>query len=477
VGTATEGVLCGGARLEPDDDRPWVLLPSTRKRGTTCGATRLVEALQQAAGYVAERHPGLRLALGNVARCGGGDLPWSVSHNTGRDADLYFYMQADDGRQHLPEKVTPIDLRQLAVQDDTGRYAFALDANLDLVLQLCRATKVDVQWIFVANPIRRALLDRARERKVPARDLERLSVTLHQPRGALPHDDHFHVRVRCSEAERRTGCLDVPRPAGAEPPGADDEAVRALAQRVQKGPGREQALDLLRVLGARGVLGGVLDAWPHLDEAGRLSVLALAARDATDAKAHARLAKLVDRETSPRVVRHAIDLAFRRLDQPGGLDRVVDWSRRTRPLETPGDAFYTFRPDCVVVETAATAGSLALLKRLLATKERPCADHPDTWDHTLRWLTGFPAEAFLRLRPALLKLSPADLRTRALRDRGYLPGPSPSAADLMAAASSTEDDVAYNACRLLLAKLGRDPAACVADAPARLDLLRKALRK
>jgi hypothetical protein len=453
-----------------------VLLPSTRQRGTTCGSTRLVVALQAAAAQVGARHPGLRLAVGNVARCGGGDLPWSVSHNTGRDADLYFYMQADDGRQHLPPKVVPIDLRELAVQDDTGRYVFVTDANLDLVLALSRSSQVDVQWIFVANPIRKALLERARERKVPARELQRLAEILHQPRGALPHDDHFHVRARCSAAERRTGCIDVPRPADAVP-GPDDEAVRALVQRVRKGPERGVALDLLRALGARGVLAGLLEAWPGLDPSGKLALLALAARDGADARAHAKLAALVDKETEPRLVRHALDLALRRLDERDGLDRVVAWARRSTPYETPGDAFYTFRPDCVVVEASATAGSLGLLHRLLAAKPRPCADRPELWDHTLRWLTGYPAEAFEQVRPALAKLSPAEVRTRALRDRGHLPSLAPTNDELLSAASAPEDDVAYSACRLLLSRLGRDPGACVADAPARLDLLRKALRR
>lgn len=476
VGTATDGVLCGGARLEPDDGKPWVLLPSTRRRGTICGSSRMVKALERAAADLVARHPGVRLPVGNVARCGGGDLPWSVSHNTGRDADLYFVMQADDGRQHLPEKVTTIDTRSLTVDDGTGPYAFDVDANLDVVLSLARASEIDVQWIFVANALRRALLERARERKVPARDVARLSEILHQPRGALPHDDHFHVRIRCTAAERRTGCLDLPR-AACETAGPGDEPVRALAARVKKGPDRTDALRLLLTLGARGVLPGLLDAWPRLDDDGKLTLLALAARDPDDARSHKRLAGLLDRETSPRVVRHGIDLAFRRLGQEGGIDRVVAWARRDQAFDGAGDPFYAFRPDCVVVETAATHGTLALLLRLVDGRPRPCADHAEVWDRTLRWLTGYPPEIFERVQRGLHRLSLADVRLRALKERGYLTSLRPSDDELLAAAAASEPDAAYGACRLLLSRLERDPSACLGDPRDRAAMLRRALRR
>lgn len=476
VGTATDGVLCGGARLEPDDGKPWILLPATRARGTACGSTRLVEAIERAAADLVAKHPGVRLPVGNVARCGGGDLPWSVSHNTGRDADLYFVMQAEDGRQHLPPKVTPIDTRALTIDDGAARYAFAVDANLDVVLSLARAPEVDVQWIFVANPLRRVLLDRARERKVPARDLDRLGEILHQPRGALPHDDHFHVRVRCTAAERRTGCLDLPRTAG-ETAGPGDEPVRALLARVKKGPDRTDALELLLALGARGVLPAALEAWPRLDDDGKLVVLALGARDPGDTRSHARLATLLDKESSPRVVRHGIDLAFRRLGEESGLERLLGWARRGQVFDGRGDPFYTFRPDCVVVETCATHGSLALLLRLVDAKPRACGDRADLWEHTLRWITGYPPDVFERVQRGLHRMSLADVRLRALKERGYLTSLRPSDDELLAAAGASEADVAYGACRLLQSRLGRDPAACLRDPPGRLEMLRRALRR
>ena len=31
---------------------------------------------------------------------------------------------------------------------------------------------------------------------------------LHQPSDAPPHDDHFHVRIRCTQGERDEGCVD-----------------------------------------------------------------------------------------------------------------------------------------------------------------------------------------------------------------------------------------------------------------------------
>ncbi len=478
VGTATEGILCGGARLEPDEGQPFVLLPSTARRGTTCGTTRLVKALRAAAAKVAAAHPGLRLPLGNVARCGGGDLPWSVSHNTGRDADLYFYMRSDDGRQHLPEKVAPIDLRDLAIDDGSGPYRFVVDANLDLVLALAADADVDVQWIFVANSVRKALLDRARERKIAPRQIARLAEILHQPRKALPHDDHFHVRVRCTSAERRTGCLDLPRGPD-DAPGPDDEPVRELVKRATKGAGRERdtVLDLLWALGARGVLPALVDGWSGFGERARLILLAQGAREPGEVRAHERLARLVHDDRSPRVVRHAIDLAFRRLHEKGGVDRLAAWARRRDAFTDPDDPFYTFRPECVVVEVAARRGNLQLLQRLLAQDPRPCADRPEAWDRLVRWLTGFEPAAYEKQARKLAGLSTAEVRVRALHARGLLPSLRPTDADLLAAVSSTEDDAAYGACRLLLVRLSRDPDACDTDAVARVALVRKALRR
>ena len=65
-----------------------------------------------------------------------------------------------------------------------------------------------VTHIFVATPIRERLLAYAAKVGAPPAIRSRASEVLAQPRGSLPHDDHFHVRVACpSNAEK---CIEQP---------------------------------------------------------------------------------------------------------------------------------------------------------------------------------------------------------------------------------------------------------------------------
>ena len=38
--------------------------------------------------------------------------------------------------------------------------------------------------------------------------ISRASEVLHQPSDAPPHDDHFHLRIRCTADERKADCVD-----------------------------------------------------------------------------------------------------------------------------------------------------------------------------------------------------------------------------------------------------------------------------
>ena len=59
-----------------------------------------------------------------------------------------------------------------------------------------RSDRAEVQWIFVAEHLKKLLLDRADAADAPA-DLQAAARrALRQP-GAKSHWDHFHVRIRC----------------------------------------------------------------------------------------------------------------------------------------------------------------------------------------------------------------------------------------------------------------------------------------
>lgn len=461
LGSATEGVLCGAERLEDDPSQPWVLMDATRARATMYGSGALLQLLRRAAADVAGRHPGLRLPIGNVARGGGGDLPWSVSHNSGRDADLFFYVRDEAGQQIVPERVAVVG-PDLTFADGGRAGRLDVDANLDLVLALGREAGRDLQWIFVSRPIRAALLERARQRREPRALVARLGALLHQPRGTLPHDDHLHVRLGCRAAEAALGCVDLP-PARAGgrvgPPDAGSALVRHLTGEVRKGPRRGDALSALWTLGVRDVGAAILPAWPRLDEPGRVLLLALATREGRlPGRARRTLDEHLRAESSPRVRRYALDHWTRRLPQADAARELVAAARAGRVHAGP-TPFETFDEGCLVLDLAREAGTVALLLDL-AEGSLPCPTDAEGLDRAARGLTGWPLADLLRQAPRVARQPLKEVRIQALRARGYLTRAEPTRVDLLAAAGAIEPDVADVACRLLTARLSLPASVC-----------------
>jgi hypothetical protein len=120
---------------------------------------------------------------------------------------------------------------------------------------LVRASDDEIQYIFVSDPLREMLLEEARRRGAETSVIARAQRILHQPGGALPHNDHFHVRVYCSEIDVRSGCEDF----GRRLPGYDSHgrSWRATAKKAaglldsDESSERIAALDRLGLLDAR----------------------------------------------------------------------------------------------------------------------------------------------------------------------------------------------------------------------------------
>jgi hypothetical protein len=155
----------------------------------------------------------------------GGDIPWSVSHNAGRDEDLAFYIKAQ-GRPHPAPSLIKFggDLRS---REHPG-YRFDLARNWALVESLLSHPTIPVQWIFVSKPLREALLGQARRAGASGALLSRADLVLRQPTDSLSHADHFHVRIYCSREDRLGGCQNR----GPVRAGVDDHA-KAVAARIR----------------------------------------------------------------------------------------------------------------------------------------------------------------------------------------------------------------------------------------------------
>lgn len=256
VGTVTDGHMVNGAPL-PFPGRTYGVLPRQVRRNLVYGSQELIAALVDASEYVAEVYPGSVLWLGNVGREHGGDIPWSVSHNSGRDADVAFYTTDPSG---VP--VQPPDLLHYRGDGRTveygGYYRFDDARNWALVKALVTSQRTQVQYLFISNPLRQRLLSHARSRGEPAAIVERAASLMQQPGAEIPHDDHLHVRVYCSREDVGAGCVNI----GRVRPGVDlfagaqsERAAYAVSLLRDGDPEvRRTVVERLALLGARAEL-------------------------------------------------------------------------------------------------------------------------------------------------------------------------------------------------------------------------------
>jgi penicillin-insensitive murein endopeptidase len=205
VGKVERGALAGGMRLQAEGDFHYILPLRHRSRGLHYGTRALVELLLEAAERVGSELHGARLAAGNLSRKSGGPIPFSRSHQSGRDADLAFYMVDAAGRPHAPRDLVRFDRRGRS----RGGLRFDVARNWALVEALLRARKATVQWLLIHRSLKAMLLRHARTHGADAEMLRRAETVLQQPRRALPHDDHLHVRIYCPPEDIAQGCEDT----------------------------------------------------------------------------------------------------------------------------------------------------------------------------------------------------------------------------------------------------------------------------
>lgn len=206
AGTVANGVLLDAAEL-PFTGEFHSIIERHRRHRTRWGTRELVDLIQAAAQHVYLSEGGAPLRIGNMSAKKGGDIRWSRSHNSGRDADLAFYVVTADANESVPAP----DLLRF---DDRGIPAgredlrFDVPRNWRLVEGFLSQTEINVQWLFISIPLKEMLLAHAREIGADPEVIRRASDVLHQPTDSRPHADHFHLRVGCSRDDRLDGCLD-----------------------------------------------------------------------------------------------------------------------------------------------------------------------------------------------------------------------------------------------------------------------------
>ena len=204
VGSPTEGRLVGGSHL--DETTYLRIVPSYAYGDVRWGTGALVGAVDRAAHQVRRQFPDAVLSAGQLSRQGGGEVDRHASHESGRDADLGFYVRSQTGKPLLADHFVQFKGDGTAV---SWPGAFFDDArNWALVAALVTDGVARVSHLFVATPLRARLLSYAERIGAPMHVRVRASEVMAQPHGALPHDDHFHVRIGCPA--NMPGCIEDP---------------------------------------------------------------------------------------------------------------------------------------------------------------------------------------------------------------------------------------------------------------------------
>lgn len=252
LGRTSDGGLENPATL-PRRGKGYALLSMVVPRKTNFGTTELIEVIERATAKVAERFPGSVLGVGNLGFADGKKIPWSVSHQAGRDGDLGMYATLPDGSPWEAKKGSPMPFFNFG-EDLTARaqgavVRFDVKRNFALVQALVEDPEARVQYIFVASWLKRALLEEGRRQGVSAQTLGRLGEVMHQPTDSNPHADHYHLRLFCTIEDRTYGCIDRAPPRSWVDPGDREhaEAVRKISAILEMPDKRHEPL-VLRAL-------------------------------------------------------------------------------------------------------------------------------------------------------------------------------------------------------------------------------------
>ncbi|MBK8256362.1 MAG: penicillin-insensitive murein endopeptidase [Polyangiaceae bacterium] len=201
VGDTSYGYIVGARHITEGESL--AILPRQKGRDLGYGTDQMIRLLEDAARKFRAR-TGTKFWIGNIGRRGGGDIIYSVSHNSGRDADVALAYTTAAGTAIDPPDLVQVDSAGVS-RDKEHKYRFDPARTWQTVRALLESSEAQIEFLFLARNLTEKILRHAAEKKEPAHLIERATVVLHQPAGA-PHDDHLHVRVACSERDVEGGC-------------------------------------------------------------------------------------------------------------------------------------------------------------------------------------------------------------------------------------------------------------------------------
>ena len=207
VGKPSRGYLVQGARL-PDRGDGFTTREVWLARDNRYGTDELIDLVVAVSRRMHRLVPDVKVVVADLSGRGGGErYAFHRSHQTGRDADLLYYVRDVAGRPFEPDAMRVFNAAGRA-RDGSG-ITVDVPRTWLLVKELLTAPEAAVQWIFMYQPLANRLIEYAQQIGEPDALIARARKTVRQPGDSARHDDHMHVRVYCSAADRAYGCVDI----------------------------------------------------------------------------------------------------------------------------------------------------------------------------------------------------------------------------------------------------------------------------
>ncbi len=203
-GKGNKGALHTGVKLPLTGDGYWVP-PRWKRRGNIYGTDELVALVVRVGRRMQRELPGVQpFGVADLSPRVGGPSRFHRSHQSGRDVDVLFYYMDESGKSLKSSWMKRVDEYGATVDG----LRFDVERNWALVRALIEERSVEVQYIFVYEPLKHLLLEHAISAGEPNGLVEHAAYLLHQPGDSAPHNDHFHVRIYCPPSDRPLGCRD-----------------------------------------------------------------------------------------------------------------------------------------------------------------------------------------------------------------------------------------------------------------------------
>jgi penicillin-insensitive murein endopeptidase len=196
VGVPNSGWQIRAKRLRPSEHL-WI---QDKSVPFSYGHPGLVLMLHRTAKQISRQSPGSVLLVGDLSSEFGGPLYGHKSHQSGRDADVGFFVLDREGNPQNARSLMRFD-KEGRARDGSG-FRFDDYRNWLLVQLWLKDSRANLEHVFVASHLRTRLLDFARKRPLFRPYVEAAARFLRQPSNGLPHDDHFHIRIACPESQR-----------------------------------------------------------------------------------------------------------------------------------------------------------------------------------------------------------------------------------------------------------------------------------